>query len=287
MTRRDGFADALASVALMIALVFAAGPTPAAAASQQNGPVVALANGSGAETLVKASARSLFRSADGGRSWQEVAIGSLKGGKISSLAVSPASKDVMYVAGPGLGVLRRNRGGKAWVERNKGLPSRAVVAIAAHTTQPDTLYAFVEEQGIYRSQNAGRSWRLMDRRPQDGLRQLIHSNMAGSMKTGWLFTATAKGVGRIMDCFCLWQDAGKLGTRAYGVTYDPRQPEHIYTATEKGLFRSANGGEDWVQMTSPGSEVAALAFTHSGTLFVISADGDLYRSEDEGGSWKR
>src|SRR5260370_10082904 len=98
----------------------------------------------------------------------------------------------------------------------------------------------------------------MDRGCRRGMKQLIHSDMAGSMQTGWLFAATSKGIRRSMDCFCLWQDAGKLETEAYSVTYDPGQPEQIYAAAEKGLFRSTDAGENWVQMTSPGSKLLAL-----------------------------
>lgn len=147
------------------------------------------------------------------------------------------------------------------------------------------MYAVLKDQGVYRSQDAGKSWRLMERASQQGLRQLIHSNMAGSMQTGWLFAATAEGVRRAMDCFCLWQDAGKLGGQAYSVAYDPKQPEHLYVATQKGLFRSADGGEDWIEMKSPSADVIGIAFTASGALFAINAEGRLYKSDDQGGTW--
>src|SRR5713101_3065312 len=216
MRRLDGFARGLSSAVLTLALLLGVQTTEAVEASQQDGSVVGLAYDSGTDTLLKAYAHALYRSADGGQSWQKLEIAFSEDGEIASLAASSASQGLMYVAGPRLGVLRTMDGGKTWVERNEGLPSRDVIAVAAHTTQPDTLYAVVKEHGFYRSQEAGKSWRLMERKSQEGLRQLIHSDMAGSMQTGWLFAATAKGVGRAMDCFCLWQDAGKLGSQAYG-----------------------------------------------------------------------
>jgi len=287
MTRLDEFTRGLGAGALAIAFLLIAGAVWTAGANQQDGAVVALAYDSGTDTLLKGYPHALYRSGDGGQSWQNIAIPPPEDGRIAAVAASSAAKGVMYVAGRGLGVLRTDDKGKTWNERNEGLPSRDVIAVAAHTTQPETLYAVAREQGIYRSQDAGKSWRMMDRGPKEDLAQLIHSDMAGSMQTGWLFAATPKGIRRAMDCFCLWQDAGKLGTEAYGVTFDPRQPDHIYATTEKGLFRSADGGETWVQMTSPFAKAVALAFTHSGTLFATDADGRLYRSTDQGGSWKR
>ena len=127
----------------------------------------------------------------------------------------------------------------------------------------------------------------MDPGSLGGIQQLVHSDMAGSMQTGWLFAATSKGIRRTMDCFCLWQDAGKLGTEARAVTYDPVHPDHFYVVTEKGLFSSKDGGESWVQMKSPSSKAVALAFAPTGTLYAIDDKGVLFRSADDGSSWSR
>jgi photosystem II stability/assembly factor-like uncharacterized protein len=285
MGRFIGFASGLGAAMLAIALFLGAGAIRTAGANQEDARVVALAYDRGTDTLLKAYSRTLYRSSDGGKSWKPIAIPSSENTEIVGIAASPASKGVTYVAGRGVGVLRTGDSGKNWVERNEGLPSRDVIAVAAHTTQPDTVYVAVREHGFYRSQDAGMSWRLMERKSQDGLQQLIHSDMAGSMQTGWLFAATSQGIRRTMDCFCLWQDAGNLGTEGHAVTYDPRHPDHFYAVTEKGLFRSKDGGENWVKMTSPRSEVVALAFAPSNILYAIDGKGVLFQSADDGGSW--
>ncbi len=285
MRQLTGFALGLGAAVLVVALLLGAGAIQTAGANQHDDRIVALAYDSDTEALLKAYPRALFRSSDQGQSWKSIAIPSSENGQIASVATSPVGKGITYVVGEGLGVLRTEDGGNSWIERNDGLPSRDVIAVAAHTTQPETVYIVVRGQGVYRSQDAGKSWRLMDRSSQGDIRQLIHSNMAGSMQTGWLFAATSNGIRRSMDCFCLWQDAGKLGREAYSVTYDPARPEQIYAATEKGLFRSADGGENWVQATSPSPKVTALAFTRTGTLYAASDEGTLFRSTDQGDTW--
>jgi len=69
------------------------------------------------------------------------------------------------------------------------------------------------------------------------------------------------------------------------VTYDPARPEHIYAATEKGVFRSRDGGENWVEATSPGPKLAALVFARTGILYAAGEDGTLFRSTDQGNTW--
>lgn len=287
MRRFDWFVRGFSAATVLIALLFGIWTAPAAAEKSAKEHVVALAYDSHTDILLKAYPHALFRSDDGGKSWRNIAVPAAEHGEIASLADSPAIKGGMYIAGRGLGVLRTDDGGKTWVPRDDGLPNQSVIAVAAHTTQPDTVYAVVQDSGVYRSQDGGKSWRLMDRSSQSGIRQLIHSNMAGSMQTGWLFAAAPKGIRRAMDCFCLWQDAGGLGSPARSVAFDPRQPAHIFAATEKGLFRSADGGEKWTQMKSPGSEIFALAFSPSGILYAISEEGTLFRSTDQGDRWNQ
>jgi photosystem II stability/assembly factor-like uncharacterized protein len=271
-------------------LLLAIAPSSLAGTAQRAGSpsdVVALVYDAGSDALLKAEARALYRGSSAGRSWAPVPLPPAAHGQIAAVAAPANSKGVLYVAGPELGVWQTVDEGKTWAERIDGLPSRNVVALTAHTTQSETLYAFVPEQGIYRSEDAGKGWRLMDAGPKEGLRQLIHSNMKGSMQTGWLFAATTLGVRRIMDCFCLWQDAGRLRSETYSITFDPRQPEHIFAAAKTGLFRSTNGGQDWTRISSPSSSITALAFTRSGMLYGIDSSEARVWSADQGDAWER
>jgi len=250
--------------------------------------IVALTFDREANTLFLARAHELYRSNDEGRGWTKISLPpSVQGNAIAAVAASAKRKDMLYLAGPGFGVLRSSDNGRKWVARNDGLPSRDVVALAAHADQPDTLYAYVPGKGAFRSQDAGVSWKWMDGGPREGIGQLIHSNMPGSMQSGWLFAATPNGVSRSMDCFCLWQDAGVLAAAVDAVSYDPREPRHVYAATADGFFLSTDGGEQWTRISMPASRITALVISPSGTVFAGTADGGLYRSTDEAKSWER
>lgn len=278
----------LGAGALLIGLLAAGSAAEPRAADSNRAGTVALAFDRASGTLLKATAEALYRSADGGRTWTRLALPPLaKDGGIAAVAVTAGEKGVLYVAGPGIGVLRSDDGGRSWTARAKGLPSRKVVALATHADQPDTLYAYVAARGIFRSEDGGTRWQLMDRGPRESIQRLIHSNMPGSMQTGWFFAATAKGVSRSMDCFCGWRDAGALGRTVKVVAYDPRQPQHVYAAIDDGLVLSTNGGENWERVDAPAPAITALIATPSGILYAGAGEGVLYRSSDQAKTWER
>lgn len=248
--------------------------------------IVALTVNGEAKALFKAYPHKLYRHNAEGRGWAQVPLpAAIEAHRIAAVAAANR-KDVLYLAGPGMGVLRSENGGRSWEARNDGLPSRDAVALTVHADQPDTVYVYLAGKGIFRSEDAGKHWKLMGGEPREPMAQFVHSNMPGSMQTGWFFAATAKGVARSMDCFCGWYDAGGLNAKVYAVAYEPKQPQRVYAATENGLFLSTNGGEAWTRVTSPGGVVTALAVMPSGTLYAAS-ESRLFHSTDGARTWKR
>ena len=275
------------SAAVVLFAMLAVCSVAAARAAGSSGRIIALGFDDATATLFKAYPDALYRSSDAGRDWARIALPAGAVGKIAALATPAHGNGTLYVAGAGVGVLRSRDGGRSWIAENEGLPSREVVALTAHADQPDTLYAYVARRGIFRSEDGGGHWRLMDAGPRQRILQLIHSNMPGSMQTGWFFAATAKGVGRSMDCFCGWRDAGGLARAVNAVAYDPRQPKQIYAATAEGIFLSMDGGEQWSRASAPGHHITALVVTPSGQVYAAAGRGELFRSDDHAATWQR
>jgi photosystem II stability/assembly factor-like uncharacterized protein len=277
----------LSLTTLFIAMFAIQGLAYAQAPASSDNRLVALWSDNATGTLLKATGKALSRSSDQGQTWTSVALPPFAAkADIVAVAISAGNRDLLYVAGPGLGVLRSKDGGRSWTAANQGLASRNVVALTTHADQADTLYAYIADEGVFRSQDAGGSWRLMDKGPREKIRHFVHSNMPGSMETGWLFAATEKGVRRSMDCFCGWHKAGDLAGKIETVTYDPDEPQRVYAATGKGLFVSTDGGEEWASIKSPGAVVSMLAAAPSGVLYA-GGNGSLFRSRDRGHTWEK
>lgn len=189
----------------------------------------------------------------------------------------------IYLGGPGLGVWRYDTAHQRWQSLSDTLPDLAITAIAAHATQPETLYAYHQIEGMLRSRDGGAEWVKVDSGPQEPVKAFLHSDMPGSMESGWLFAGTTRGVARSMDCFCFWGDAGDLRGSVSAISYDPSAPENVYAVIEGQLHHSADGGETWETLEAP-KAVTAIALRQNRGLVVGTAGGDLF-ALDASGQW--
>ena len=135
-------------------------------------------------------------------------------------------------------------------------------------TDPDTVYAGVEDAALFRSTNGGQSWQELA-----GLRE-------------------AKGH--------LWQP-GAGGMCLHTILLDPGNAQRIFIAiSAAGVFRSADGGQTWeaknrgltspMELPDPDAEVGhcvhriAMHPSRSNVLFM-QKHWDVMRSDDAGESW--
>ncbi len=194
---------ALASLAALSPVSFAAQGNP-----QQGGSnfehVHALAMDAEGKSLFLGAHTGLFRSNDGGRSWQKVAL-SAKHAHLDVMAVAPDPKDplTIYVATHEAGVLRSTDGGVTWMEANTGLAGLDVHGLAIDPNAPGKLHAAVREkgEGIYRTTDRGGKWTRVDDGPAGEVKALVSVNIPTGMGGIYLYAGTGEGLQRNPDCF--------------------------------------------------------------------------------------
>ena len=123
--------------------------------------------------------RGVFRSRDGGASWQSVLFVNDSTGAID-LVLDPHNARVLYATtwqvhrtpwslesgGPGSGLWKSTDGGDHWTRLREGLPKglwgRAGVAVSGANS--DRVWAMIEadDGGLYRSDDAGRTWKRVN-----------------------------------------------------------------------------------------------------------------------------
>ena len=211
--------------------------------------------------------RGVFRSADGGKTWQRVLFRDESTGAID-LAFDPRNPRTIYAAlwqtrrppwnvyppsnGPGSSLYRSSDGGDHWEHvTGHGLPSEGLgrIGIAFAPSNPQRIYLIVDarEGGLYRSDDAGANWRRTDSEARIWGRGWYFSNVAVDSKDpdtvyvsntslyrsrdgGQSFTAI-KGAPGGDDYHLLW--------------IDPDEPQRMILGSDQGAVVTVNGGQTW------------------------------------------
>ena len=199
------------ALAVLVALSGCAGQAvegPAARATvvvkrEELGALSTLAVDPRDKSLLTATAKGVYRSADGGQTWQALPIpANLGRGDFTQALVTPSDPPTLYASGMNSGVLRSDDRGQTWRSASTGLPTKAVGALALHSSQRDSLFAWLKDGGIYRSDDGGANWRFVHEGPSlTSLNLLVHSSLEGSMNTGWMYAGVPDGVYLTSDCF--------------------------------------------------------------------------------------
>lgn len=124
--------------------------------------------------------RGIYRSSDGGDTWEHVLSLNDSTGAVS-LAMDPTNPRIIYAGmwraerkpwklisgGPEGGLYKTTDGGDTWTKLGGGLPEGIVgkVTVSVSRTRPDRVWAMVEAEpgnGLWRSDDAGKSWRFMN-----------------------------------------------------------------------------------------------------------------------------
>jgi photosystem II stability/assembly factor-like uncharacterized protein len=228
--------------------------------------------------------RGLYRSGDGGRTWDRVKFIDLDTGFID-VAMDPGNPDILYAAawqvrrdafaggnpavttGPGSGLYRTSDGGKSWERMMRGLPARPLgrCGLAISRQDPRIVYAVVqtdrtsstvtgqaanlstgpEAGGIFRSEDQGQTW------------QHVNSLCPRPFYYGQIRVDPMDA--RRIYVLGVWMqvsaDGGKTfkpGNAARGthVDYhalwiDPADSEHLVLGCDGGLNFSYDGGANW------------------------------------------
>ncbi|MAN59343.1 MAG: glycosyl hydrolase, partial [Flavobacteriaceae bacterium] len=233
-----------------------------------------------------ATGGGVWRTKDGGRSWENISDGYF-GGSIGAIEVAESDHNVIYVGGgektvrgnvsSGYGMWKTEDAGKTW--QSAGLDeTRHIPRIAVHPKDYNTVYAAVlgniykptQERGVYKSTDGGKTWeRKLFANENAGAVDLIMdpNNPRILYASTWNVRRTPYSLSSGGDGSALWKstDSGETWKEIsnnkgfptdtlgiIGVTVSPVNSERVWAIVENkekgGVYRSDDGGETWKQI---------------------------------------
>ena len=239
------------------------------------------------------SERGVFRSTDGGQTWQKVLFGDDLTGAVD-LSIDPSNPQVIYASlwevfrkpwllssgGDSSGLFKSTDGGTTWTELsgNPGLPADPLgkIGVAVSPADPNRVYAIVEaaDGGVFRSDDAGATWQRTD------------DNAARRQRAFYYTRIYADPVVRdrvyvLNTSFYRSNDAGasfsSIGT-PHGDNHDlwiaPNDNSRMIEGNDGGANVSTNGGEDWTDQDYSTAQMYRLATTDDDPYLVCGEQQD-------------
>jgi photosystem II stability/assembly factor-like uncharacterized protein len=237
--------------------------------------------------------RGIFRSKDGGKTWEKVLSRGNKAGAID-LILDPGNANTMYAGfwevyrkpwtlesgGPGGGIFKSTDGGDTWTEltRNPGLPRGTVgkIGITVSPANPDRVWAIVEAEdgGVFRSDNGGTSWTKVNDERRLRQRAWYYTRIYADPKN-------ADTVYVLNTGFYRSNDGGRTYTSIsvpHGDNHDlwiaPDDPNRMIESNDGGANVSFNGGRSWTEQDQPTAQFYRVALDNDFPYNVYGAQQD-------------
>jgi photosystem II stability/assembly factor-like uncharacterized protein len=211
--------------------------------------------------------RGVYRSRDGGATWQKVLY---KGDGIGAidLAFDPSNPQTVYAAlwavrrppwfiyapanGPGGGLFKSTDGGTNWTPLAHGLPTEGLgrMGIAVSPANPRRIYVLADakEGGLFRSDDAGATWTKVSADPRIWGRGWYFSKVTVDPKNPDIVYVPNTGVYKSVDGGRTWGaplKASPGGDDYHQLWISPDDPARIAVAGDQGTIVSVDRGETW------------------------------------------
>ena len=209
--------------------------------------------------------RGVYRTRDGGETWEKVLYVGLNAGT-SSLSIDPANARVLYAAfwdhqrfpweirsgGPGSSIWKTTDGGDSWTRLGEGkggfpeLKGKTSVSVAANS---DRVYALIEADpggGLYRSDDAGASWKLHQRGVAAACPCLVlHQGVGGSRSIRTIVWITNASTYKSVDGGATFERVDTPHGDNHHLWISPVDNRILINSNDGGANVSYNGGETW------------------------------------------
>lgn len=207
--------------------------------------------------------RGVFRSADGGATWEHVlAVNDSTGA--SALSMNPKNPRELYAGfwrgerkpwamisgGEEGGVYKSTDGGDTWTKLGGGLPEGVVgkVGVAVSPANPDRVWAILEAEpagGVYRSDDRGATWTRTNSENELRQRAWYYTHLVADPQDPNTVYALNTSVYRSVDGGKTFEDIPVPHGDTHDLWIHPDDPDRMIIADDGGAQVTVNGGRTW------------------------------------------
>ncbi|MFN1835402.1 VPS10 domain-containing protein [Balneola sp. MJW-20] len=217
----------------------------------------------------KGGERGLYRTDDGGESWNKV-LGDDEWTGATDIVVDPREPNVMYAAtwqrhrtvaaymggGPGSGIHKSTDGGLTWTELKNGIPGSNLgkIGLAISPQDPDIVYAAIEldrtEGGLFMSDDRGASWNKMSDMVSGGTGPHYYQELYASPHTfGRIYlmnvrTLVSDDHGRTYSTL---PERDKHSDN-HALAFRSDEPDYLLMGSDGGVYETFDHGANWRYM---------------------------------------
>ncbi|HLZ41941.1 MAG TPA: hypothetical protein VKQ11_13320 [Candidatus Sulfotelmatobacter sp.] len=206
--------------------------------------------------------RGIFRSRDGGKTWQRVLYVDDKTGGID-IQFDLSNPSILFAGmwqtvrkpwtmesgGPGSGLYRSADGGDTWTKLSgHGLPDGTIGRIGVATTSnPNRIYALIEAEkgGLFRSDDAGEKWQMVNDDRRYRQRAWYYTHVFADPKNPEVVYILNTGTYRSIDGGKTFSPIHSPHGDNHGFWIDPENPKRLINGNDGGATISIDGGATW------------------------------------------
>jgi photosystem II stability/assembly factor-like uncharacterized protein len=227
-------------------------------------------------------AGDIFRSRDGGKSWDT--LPGMHGKSVRALAIA-ASDSKILVAGALDGVFRSSDGGNEWqrISPANHAEIKNIESLAVDPNNPNAVYAGTWHLA-WKTDDGGLNWRHINKGMIDD--SDVFSIIVDSSNPSVVFASACSGIYKSEtagDLFHKLQGIPFSARRTRILKQDPSSPGTVYAGTTEGLWKTADGGKTWKHVSS--SEVVVndvLVDPRNSNRILLATDRSGVLASDDG-----